>query len=187
MFGVNHLLIKLKLDWMIDSKVKGRISGAMSDFAITAAIASLPVQAVMEYAVPIAVMCVLGFFFTYIFTFTLQNVLFKNDYAFERSIICWGCATGVMITGMMLLKICDPDYETPALADFSVGFSLLSLSGLITTPITIGMLAAGSTMENLLLNLGFAVVYLAIAVGATVMERVSEKKAAALPLAEAAD
>lgn len=71
MFGVNHLIIKLGLDWAIDTKVKSRISGAMSDFAITAAIASLPVEAVMEYAVPILVMCAIGFVLTYIFVFKL--------------------------------------------------------------------------------------------------------------------
>lgn len=71
MFGVNHLIIKLGLDWAIDTKVKSRISGAMSDFAITAAIASLPLRPVMEYAVPILVMCAIGFVLTYIFVFKL--------------------------------------------------------------------------------------------------------------------
>lgn len=52
-----------------------------------------------------------------------------------------------MITGMMLLKICDPDYETPALADFSMGFSLLSLSGLITTPLTLAVIASAAPGE----------------------------------------
>ena len=28
---------------------------------------------------------------------------------------------------MMLLKICDPDYQTPALAEFSMGFALMSI------------------------------------------------------------
>ena len=42
-------------------------------------------------------------------------------------IVCWGANTGVTITGMMLLKICDPDYQTPALAEFSMGFALMSI------------------------------------------------------------
>lgn len=90
MFGVNHLIIKLGLDWAIDTKVKSRISGAMSDFAITAAIASLPVEAVMEYAVPILVMCAIGFVLTYIFVFKLGDIVYKGDYAFERSHHCLG-------------------------------------------------------------------------------------------------
>ena len=184
MFGVNHLIIKLKLDWAIDTKVKSRISGAMSDFAITAAIASLPVEAVMEYAMPILVMCALGFLLTYLFVFKLGDIVFKGDYAFERSIIAWGTATGVMITGMMLLKICDPDYETPALTDFSMGFSLLSLSGLITTPLTLAVIASGSTMANFLFSLAVAGVFWAILAVVTVGDRAAARYAA--PAAETA-
>lgn len=182
MFGLNHILRMLGLDWLIDTKIKGKITGAMSDFAITAAIASLPVQAVMEYALPILVMCVVGFLLTYLFTFKLGDLVFKGDYAFERSIIAWGTATGVMITGMMLLKICDPDYDTPALADFSMGFSLLSLSGLITTPLSMAVLSTGSTMDNLLFSLAAAVVFWIILAGVTIAGRVSAKA----PAAEAA-
>ncbi len=187
MFGLNHIMRMLKLDWLIDTKIKGKITGAMSDFAITAAIASLPVQAVLEYAVPILVMCVIGFVLTYLFTFKLGELVYKDDYAFERSIIAWGTATGVMITGMMLLKICDPDYDTPALADFSMGFSLLSLSGLITTPLTLGILATGSTMTNLLFSLAVTAVFWAILAGATLVGRrakVPSAAEAAMPTAD---
>ena len=163
MFAINRLLILFKLDWAVDSRVRSKISGAMSDFAITAAIASLPVQAVMEYFLPIVVMCAIGFVVTYLFIFVVQGFLYKGDHPFERSIIAWGCATGVMITGMMLLKICDPDYETPALADFSMGFSLLSLSGLITTPLTISFLASRSTFDNMMLAVVIGAVFLVMA------------------------
>lgn len=186
MFLINGLLIQLKLDWLIDNKVKSKLSGAMSDFAITAAIASMPVKAIMEFAVPITVMCVLGFAVTYFVIFGIQTRLFHDNYAFERGIIAWGCATGVMITGMMLLKICDPDYETPALSDFSVGFSLLSLSNMITQPIAISYLANGTTMENLVVSLLMAAVFFAVAYGAYAMERAGERRSvpAVAPLAE---
>lgn len=80
-----------------------------------------------------------------------------------------------MITGMMLLKICDPDYETPALADFSMGFSLLSLSGLITTPLTLAVIASGSTMANFLFSLAVTGVFWAILAVVTVGSRVSAR------------
>ena len=132
----------------------------------------------MEYAVPILVMCAIGFVLTYIFVFKLGDIVFKGDYAFERSIIAWGTATGVMITGMMLLKICDPDYETPALADFSMGFSLLSLSGLITTPLTLAAIASGSTMANFLLSLAMTGAFWAILAVVAVGSRVSARRTA---------
>ena len=54
-----------------------------------------------EYAVPILVMCAIGFVLTYIFVFKLGDIVYKGDYAFERSIIAWGTATGVMITCLL--------------------------------------------------------------------------------------
>ena len=61
MYGINYCLCRLKLDWMIDKKVKARVTGPMSDVAICGAIASCDVSAVLELLTPIAVMCVLGF------------------------------------------------------------------------------------------------------------------------------
>lgn len=177
MFGINALLIKLKLNWMIDTKVKAKITGAMSDFAIVAAIASLPVKAVLAYAVPLIVMMAVGMVATYVFVFKMHDVFFKGDYSFERAIICWGTATGVMITGMMLLKICDPDYDTPALADFSMGFSLISLSGLITQPITLGVLATGSTMSNFTLAAILFLIYMVITSAAGGLSKMFSRKA----------
>ena len=81
MYGINFLLRKFKLDWMIDKKVKGRIVGAISDFAIVCAVASMNVKAVAAYIVPIVVCSVLGFAVTFLCCFTLHKFCFgKNDY-----------------------------------------------------------------------------------------------------------
>lgn len=178
MYVINFILIKLKLDWMIDTKVKARITGTMSDFAIVAAISSVPVKAVLAFAVPLVFMCLLGFVVTYFVTFPLFKYCFKNDYSFERAIISWGTNTGVMITGMMLLKICDPDYESPALTDFSMGFSLMAITGLFTSPITYGLIANGSTMNNFLWALVSGVGYLAVALIARRMLKSPDQKEA---------
>lgn len=151
MYGINYCLCRLKLDWMIDKKVKARVTGPMSDVAICGAIASCDVSAVLELLTPIAVMCVLGFLVSWI-TFPIARRVFRGNYAFERMIVCWGANTGVTITGMMLLKICDPDYQTPALAEFSMGFALMSIISTVTSPIYYGLIAEGSTMANLMFN-----------------------------------
>lgn len=79
-------------------------------------------------------MCIPGFLVSWT-TFPIARRVFQNKYAFERVIVCWGTNTGVTITGMMLLKICDPDYNTPALAGFSMGFALMSIVSTIASPI----------------------------------------------------
>ncbi|WP_020005776.1 sodium/glutamate symporter [Brachyspira innocens] len=163
MFILNMLIKKLKLQWMVDSKVKAKIMGTLSDFAIVSAITSLPIKAIIHYIAPIIVMCIAGFIFTYLIVFIFNNMLFKNDYAFERAIISWGTLTGVLITGMTLLKICDPEYKSPALTEFSLGFSLMSVTGLLIVPILNTVLAVGSTWDNFITAIISSALYLAFA------------------------
>ncbi|WP_297205299.1 sodium:glutamate symporter [uncultured Brachyspira sp.] len=163
MFALNMIIKKLNLSWMVDAKVKAKIIGTLSDFAIVSAITSLPIKAVIHYIAPIIVMCIIGFIATYLIVFIFNNMLFKNDYAFERAIISWGTLTGVLITGMTLLKICDPEYKSPALTEFSLGFSLMSVTGLLIVPILNTVLAVGSTWDNFITAVITSAAYLTFA------------------------
>ena len=145
----------------LSADISAKIIATLSDFAIVSAITSLPIKAIIYYIAPIIVMCVIGFVVTYIIVFTFSNMLFKNDYAFERAIISWGTLTGVLITGMTLLKICDPEYKSPALTEFSLGFSLMSVTGLLIVPILNTVLAVGSTWDNLVTAVITSAAYLA--------------------------
>ena len=163
MFALNFIIKKLNLTWMIDAKVKAKIMGTLSDFAIVSAITSLPIKAIMNYIAPITVMCIFGFIITYLLVFPLGDFFFKEDYSFERAIISWGTLTGVLITGMTLLKICDPEYKSPALSEFSLGFSLMSVTGLLIVPILNTVLAVGSTFDNFITAVITAILYFAFA------------------------
>lgn len=44
MFGVWGIMCKLKLQHLVDSKVKSKLSGMLTEYAIIAAIASMPVK-----------------------------------------------------------------------------------------------------------------------------------------------
>ena len=180
MYIVNYALKLLKLNWMVDKKVKSRCTGFLSDFAITAAVASCNVKAVMTFIVPIIVMCIVGFILTYIGVFTFNKWLFKGDYPIERSVICWGTNTGVMITGMMLLKIADPDYETPALNEFAGGFALMSIISIFTSPITYGLIGnqATSTLTLLGFNALLSAGYFALAIVGKLLYEARKKSAA---------
>ena len=163
MFALNFIIKKLNLVWMVDAKVKAKIMGTLSDFAIVSAMTSLPIKAIINYIEPITVMCILGFIITYLLVFPLNSFFFKEDYSFERAIISWGTLTGVLITGMTLLKICDPEYKSPALSEFSLGFSLMSVTGLLIVPILNTVLAVGSTFDNFITAIISAILYFAFA------------------------
>lgn len=163
MFALNFIIKKLNLVWMVDAKVKAKIMGTLSDFAIVSAMTSLPIKAIINYIAPITVMCILGFIITYLLVFPLNSFFFKEDYSFERAIISWGTLTGVLITGMTLLKICDPEYKSPSLSEFSLGFSLMSVTGLLIVPILNTVLAVGSTFDNFITAIISAILYFAFA------------------------
>jgi ESS family glutamate:Na+ symporter len=165
MFGVNFAIRRLGLGCLIDNQTKSRISGVCSDFAITAAIASMPVHAVMQFIAPILVMVTIG----YVVTYALATFLcwrFFSDCQFERSMAVLGTSTGVFLTGLMLLKICDPDYELPVLNDYSVGFSFTSVTAFVLLPVTVNSLLQYGFGTNLayqaaILLAAFAVIFFA--------------------------
>ena len=64
---------------------------------------------------------------------------------------------------MTLLKICDPEYKSPALSEFSLGFSLMSVTGLLIVPILNTVLAVGSTFDNFITAIISAIFYFAFA------------------------
>jgi ESS family glutamate:Na+ symporter len=151
MFGVNFIIQKIGLGSLVDSKTKSRIAGILSDYAITAAIASMPIRAVFQYITPILVMVILAYIFTFAGIFLLCRKFF-SDCWFERGIAIWGQDTGVFLTGIMLLKICDPEYKTPVLNDYSVSFSMQSVLGFIMLPIAVGVMLNYSFGINVLLH-----------------------------------
>mgnify|MGYP000845780717 FL=1 len=126
MFIVWKIFGKLKIDFLIDSNTKSRISGSLTEFAVTAAIASLPIKAVFTYLIPILFIVIVGFIVTTLFLFYMCKFFIK-DYWFEHMIATFGMATGVFLTGILLLRICDPDFKSPVLANYSLSYTITSV------------------------------------------------------------
>lgn len=160
---VNLILSKLHLEWLIDAKVKSHISGMLSDFAITAAIASMPVKAVMSYFLPIVIVSIIGFVLVYFMTIKAYQFLLPDSFPFERGIFVYGMGTGVMMTGMALLKICDPNYETPALEDYSVANIIISITDLLALPIMYHILTQGTSPQMVVYGLVYTLFFIIMA------------------------
>lgn len=126
MFVIWGIICKLKLDYLVDGKVKSHITGPFTEFAVIGAVASLPIKAVAAYIVPILVMVAIGYIVTTAGLFFFSKRLLKG-YWFEQMIGTLGMATGVFITGVLLLRICDPDSETPALSSYSLSYTVTSV------------------------------------------------------------
>ena len=131
MFAIWGLMIKLGIDYLVDSKVKSKISGTLTEIAVVSAIASLPVKAVMAYITPIIVMCIAGFVVTVIPVIYLTRRYIKG-YWFEHGIAIFGMNTGVFLTGLLLLRIVDPEFKSPALGNYTLGYTIASVFKLCT-------------------------------------------------------
>lgn len=159
MFGIWYLMRKLKLDYLVDGKVKSKIASVLTEFAVIAAVASLPVQTVMTYIVPILVMVVLGFIFTALPLIYLSKKYIKDNW-FEHMIAAFGMSTGVFLTGLLLLKICDPEMESPVLGNYSLAYTMVSVIAFALLPVFLNIILAYGPLGMVFASSLFFIVYL---------------------------
>lgn len=157
MFVIWGIIKKLNLDFLVDSSAKGKITGPFTEFAVIAAIASLPIHAVLEYIVPILVLCILGYIFT---TFYLLFMCkrYLSDYWLEHMIATFGMSTGVFLTGLLLLRICDPEYKSPVIGNYSISFSILSAVTFAIMPLILNTILTSGPSGALMLTGGITIV-----------------------------
>ena len=77
------------------------MSGASTDFLIAFGVASIVPAAVASYAVPLAVMFVVGIIYCTLYFFVASPVFFGEKWL-ERGIFGWGWATAAVATGIAL-------------------------------------------------------------------------------------
>ncbi|MFV0336552.1 MAG: sodium/glutamate symporter [Tropicimonas sp.] len=128
---------RLKIAWLVDPGVKGKIASTLTDFAIVAALVSMPVQGVLTFAAPILISAVIGFAGTVAICMGFARRMFSSA-PYERTMLIFGTGSGVFLTGLLLLKICDPDFKTPAMRDGSLAYSMNTVVGFILIPIMVG-------------------------------------------------
>ena len=87
-----------------------------------------------------------------------------------------GTSCGVFLTGLMLLKICDPDFKSPVLNDYSIGFSFCSVSSFILLPITVNMMLSYGFGVNMLFQFILLVIAFILLISADRIYKSSEKK-----------
>lgn len=127
MFIVWGVMCKLNLKYLVDSKVKAKFSGMLTEYAIISAIASMPIKLIAQYIFPIILVSIIGFLVTAVYIFIFSKLFIKKDW-FEHAIISFGMNTGIFITGLLLLRITDPELKSSAFADHTLCYALTSWS-----------------------------------------------------------
>lgn len=109
---------------MIDRKTVVRISGSALEYMITAALATTSISVFTTYAVPLIVISLAVAIVTRFACFTLSKwILPKND-CFETAVGLFGQCCGVLATGLLLLKVVDPDFQTNAATNITSSSTL---------------------------------------------------------------
>jgi len=101
----------------IDHKLMMRIHGLSLDFLIVAALSTISIQAIWSEIIPFSILMLMGISWNVFCVMVIAPRMFSNA-RFERSIAEFGQSCGVTATGLLLLRIVDPDAETPALEAF---------------------------------------------------------------------
>ena len=113
-----------KINDMIDRPTVVRISGTALEYLIVSALATTNLGVFVTYAVPLIVVCIGVSIVTYWACFILGKRVLPKNGQFETGIGLFGQCCGVLATGLLLLKIVDPDYKTNAATNITSSSTL---------------------------------------------------------------
>lgn len=116
---VRFVFNKSGLDQHLSKKTISHLSGAFTDYLVAFGVASIKLEVVGQYIVPILILMVAGLAFTLLYVFLLGKKLFRGNNWFERSIFTWGWFTGTMAMSIALLRIADPDMKSGCMDDYA--------------------------------------------------------------------
>ena len=120
----------------------GSIGSCATDYLVAFAVATMNVKTVIQYAGPLMVLVLIGIVYCVLWTLWIGPRIYHN-YWFERSIFVYGFATGVMATGVTLLRVVDPDAKTGTLEDYGIAYVVLSFLSVIIPIVVPAMILNG--------------------------------------------
>ncbi len=97
---------------LLDRGSQIRLTGLSVDLLLTATLISVKAGVVWEYIIPLLILCLLGGIWTtfYVLYFGRRS----GEMSFERMIVQYGVNTGTVSTGLLLLRVVDPEFKTTA-------------------------------------------------------------------------
>ncbi len=114
---VQKIASSMNLNNYLDRATFERIIGLSLDFLVISAIASLRIEVFLENFFPFMILIIVGLAWVILATWIIAPRIFE-DFWFERAITEYGMQTGVTAIGLMLLRVVDPNFKTPAASSF---------------------------------------------------------------------
>lgn len=115
---VKQILKGLKVHYVLDNNTLNRISGLAVDVMVTSAIAAISLVVVTQYWLPILVLSLAATVMLFLIVPWFCSRLFE-DHQFHRMMLIFGVSSGTLSTGLALLRVIDPEFETPVARDYT--------------------------------------------------------------------
>ncbi len=134
-FGMGIALIvrwgmgRVGIAYLIDAGVQHRITGWAVDYLIVSTVMAIQVVVIWAYILPITIMSLVSGVLTTLAVVYLGGRV--DAYNLERTVAIYGACTGTVSSGLLLLRIVDPEFETPVAVE-------IGLMNVIVVPIIVG-------------------------------------------------
>ena len=147
-----------------DRKTFDRILGLALDYLVVSAIAAIKLDVFLAYFWPFLILMAVGLAWVVFATWFIAPRMLPDAW-FERGITEYGMQTGVTAMGLLLLRVADPQFETPAAKAFGfkqIIYEPMLGGGFITAAAPI-LIATYGVDESLLVGAASIVLMLGIA------------------------
>jgi ESS family glutamate:Na+ symporter len=105
-------------EYLIDPGIQRRITGWSVDFLIVSTVMAIQLPVVWKYILPISIISIVAGALTTVVVIYLGKRLLQ--YNLERTAAVYGAVTGTVSTGLLLLRIADPDFRTPVAIEIAI-------------------------------------------------------------------
>jgi ESS family glutamate:Na+ symporter len=143
----------IKLGRYIDRHVIHRVGSLVTDFLIGFGIASISIEIVANFALPLIILFCFGTLFTLAFLWFVGPRICRNFW-FERTMTVFGWSFGTVATSIMLLRVIDPDLKSPVLEDFSISYFAIAFAEIAIVSLLPQLIVSGYILEPSLVLVG---------------------------------
>ena len=163
--GTRRVMDRQGIGYLLDEGLLNRTTGLFADYLIATSIMAISLSVAYTYLGPLLVMCGVGSIATYYLVKWTSERAFV-DFHFERFVGIYGEMTGTISSGLALVRVTDPEYQTPVAQDLVLGSGIALVLGfplllLINLPFTV----FSGQLEGYWVVIGCALVYLTLMVG----------------------
>ena len=133
--AIRKFMVARRIDSLLDNETTHRITNMTVDFMICAVFMGIRFSSLQNVLVPFVIAIVLGSILTFVLCLWFGRR--SPEYGFERCLALFGYCTGTAASGLLLLRIADPELRTPVAVE--IGVMNIFLIFLFDTTITLAM------------------------------------------------